>query len=54
LTGNLPNGVHFNGFTGVLSGTPSNGTVGSYTVTVTATNQYGSTSQTFTLNVTAH
>jgi hypothetical protein len=38
----------------VLSGTPSAGTTGTYNVTITATNSFGSTSQAFTLNVTAH
>jgi PKD repeat protein len=46
--------VSFNSSTGVLSGTPGNGTTGNYTVTITATNAFGSTSQTFTLHVTSH
>ena len=36
------------------AGTPANGTTGNYTVTITATNSIGSTSQTFHLTVTAH
>jgi hypothetical protein len=52
LAGPLPNGVSFNAATGVLSGTPANGTAGSYTVTITASNSVGNTSQSFTLNVT--
>ncbi|MGD0692845.1 MAG: putative Ig domain-containing protein [Acidimicrobiales bacterium] len=54
VSGTLPHGVSFNTSTGVLSGTPSNGTTGTYHVTITATNSFGSTSQAFTLNVTAH
>jgi hypothetical protein len=54
LSGPLPHGVTFNAATGVLSGTPANGTTGSYYVTITASNSVGSTSQSFELNVTAH
>jgi hypothetical protein len=54
ISGTLPHGVNFNASTGVLSGTPANGTTGNYTVTITATNSIGSTSQTFHLTVTAH
>ncbi len=50
-TGNLPYGVTFNTSTGVLSGTPSHGTQGNYSITVTATNSLGSTSQTLKLSV---
>jgi PKD repeat protein len=44
--------VSFNANTGVLSGSPNNGSAGTYTVTITATNSFGSASQTFTLHVT--
>jgi hypothetical protein len=54
ISGSLPHGVTFNTSTGVLSGSPSAGTTGTYNVTITATNSFGSTSQAFTLNVTAH
>jgi hypothetical protein len=50
-TGTLPHGVTFNTSTGVLSGTPSNGSQGNYSINVTATNSLGSTSQSLTLNV---
>ena len=50
----LPSGVTYvdngNG-TGTLSGTPASGTQGTTTITFTATNSLGSTSQTFTLTV---
>ena len=53
-SGTLPNGITFtdngNG-TATLSGTPAVGSGGSYSITVTGTNQLGSTSQTFTLKV---
>jgi hypothetical protein len=53
-SGTLPSGIAFtdngNG-TAKLSGTPRTGSGGSYTVTVTATNSLGSTSQAFTLSV---
>jgi hypothetical protein len=51
-SGTLPHGVTFNTSTGVLSGTPSNGSQGNYTITVTATNSLGSTSQMLKLSVT--
>jgi hypothetical protein len=51
-TGTLAHGVTFNTSTGVLSGTPSNGSQGNYSITVTATNSLGSTSQTLKLTVT--
>ncbi len=54
LSGNLPHGVFFNPYTGVLFGAPYFGTTGTYTFTITATNASGSTSQTFNLKVTAH
>ncbi|MGA7834587.1 MAG: Ig-like domain repeat protein, partial [Acidimicrobiales bacterium] len=51
-TGALPHGVTFNSSTGVLSGTPANGTRGTYSITVVATNSLGLTSQVITLTVT--
>jgi hypothetical protein len=54
ISGALPTGVTFNSSTGVLSGTPANGTKGKYTLTISATNSYGTTTQTFTLEVSAH
>ena len=51
-TGALPGGVTFNSTTGVLSGTPALGSVGSYPITITATNGVGSdATQAFTLTV---
>lgn len=51
-SGSLPGGLSFqdngNG-TATISGTPAVGSGGSYSITVTATNSYGSTSDTFTL-----
>jgi hypothetical protein len=53
-SGSLPRGVTFtdngNG-TASIAGTPAAGSGGSYSITVTATNQLGSSSQTFTLKV---
>ncbi|MGO9382112.1 MAG: beta strand repeat-containing protein [Mycobacterium sp.] len=53
-TGTLPSGVKFtdngNG-TATLSGTPAKGTVGTYPVTITATNVLGYATQHFTLTV---
>ena len=50
-SGHLPKGVNFDGSSGALSGTPDSGTSGSYSFTVWANNSWGSTSQSFTLNV---
>jgi len=50
-SGTLPAGVTFNAATGVLSGTPGPGTLGTYPLTFTATNASGSVSQSFTLTV---
>jgi hypothetical protein len=53
-SGTLPNGLTFtdNGDgTATIAGTPATGSGGSYSITVTATNQLGTTSQTFTLKV---
>ena len=52
VTGTLPGGVTFNSGTGVLSGTPALGSVGSYPLTVGANNGYlPNASQAFTLVV---
>jgi large repetitive protein len=51
-TGALPAGVTLS-TAGVLSGTPAAGTAGSYPIQVTATNSAGTTTQAFTLVVTA-
>jgi subtilisin-like proprotein convertase family protein len=51
VTGALPAGVTFNPATQVLSGTPAFGTAGSYPLTFTATNAFGTANQSFTLNV---
>jgi hypothetical protein len=49
---NLPSGLSFttngNG-TATISGTPAVGSGGSYPITITATNAYGSTTDSFTL-----
>ncbi len=51
-TGTLPGGLTFNTTTGVLSGTPAAGTVGTYNLTFGASNGVGSpASQAFTLTV---
>jgi YVTN family beta-propeller protein len=49
--GTLPTGVTFVPATGVLSGTPALGTVGTYPLTFSATNVGGTTNQNFTLTV---
>jgi type II secretory pathway pseudopilin PulG len=51
VSGVLPNGVTFNPATGVLSGTPTAGTGGSFPITFTATNPAGTATQSFTLTV---
>ncbi len=52
LSGTLPTGVSFDATTGVLSGTPAHGTVGSYSLTFTATNGINPDAvQSFTLTV---
>jgi hypothetical protein len=48
---NLPTGVSFDTASGVLSGTPAAGTVGTYNLIFTATNSSGVTTQNFTLVV---
>jgi len=53
-SGTLPAGLTFvdNGDgSGTLAGTPQTGSGGSYSVTITATNPFGSSSQTFTVKV---
>jgi len=50
-SGTLPKGVTFNPTTDALTGTPAFGTNGNYSITFTASNAYGSTSQTFTLTI---
>jgi len=51
ISGHLPSGVTFNTATGLLSGTPSHASVGTYHVTITASNTAGTTTQAFTLTV---
>jgi Putative Ig domain/Bacterial Ig-like domain (group 3) len=51
-TGTLPSGVSFNPSTGVLSGTPAEGTGGTYGMTLTASNGVGTAAmQSFVLTV---
>jgi hypothetical protein len=51
-SGSLPGGVTLNGTTGALAGTPPHGSEGSYPITLTATNGYGTdATQSFTLTV---
>ncbi|QEL16368.1 beta strand repeat-containing protein [Limnoglobus roseus] len=52
-TGALPTGVTFDAATGTLSGTPAAATAGTYPVTFSATNLFGTTTQSFTLTVQA-
>jgi hypothetical protein len=47
----MPAGLSVNTSTGAISGTPTTGSVGTYTVTATATNGSGSGTATFLLNV---
>lgn len=55
LTGTLPSGLTFNEETGVLSGTPADGTVGSYNFTVTGHDEDGNTiTKSYTLAVAAN
>ena len=51
LTGTLPSGLHFNSNTGLFSGTPRTGTLGTYTFTITASNSLGSSGQNFSLTI---
>jgi hypothetical protein len=53
VTGTLPAGVAFDPVSGVLSGTPAAGTLGTYPITFTAANSAGSVAQDFTLIVNA-
>jgi hypothetical protein len=50
-SGNLPHGVTSNTSTGAFWGTPANGSQGNYSISVTATNSFGLTSQTLKLRV---
>jgi hypothetical protein len=50
-SGTLPNGITFVAATGILSGTPAAGTGGTYPLTFTATNAFGTNTQSFTLTV---
>ena len=50
-SGALPEGLTLNSETGEISGTPSKS--GSYSFTITAQNEYGTASRTYTMNVTA-
>jgi hypothetical protein len=47
----LPNGLTFNASTGLLAGTPADGTTGSYPITFTSTNSAGFVTQPSTLTV---
>jgi hypothetical protein len=51
-TGALPHGVHFNRAEHTISGTPTDNSVGTYTIEITAKNKFGSLTQTMTINVT--
>ena len=50
-TTSVPGWVNFNATTGAISGTPTAGSVGTYTFTITAANTFGSATQAVTLNV---
>ncbi|MBQ7169601.1 MAG: putative Ig domain-containing protein [Synergistaceae bacterium] len=50
-SGTLPAGLSLNASTGMISGTPTSS--GAYTFTVTAANEYGTASKSFTVNITA-
>jgi hypothetical protein len=53
MTGSLPAGVSFDPVTGILSGTPAEGTVGTYPLTFTAANGVAPDAiQNFTLTIT--
>lgn len=49
IIGNIPEGLGINSNTGEIFGTPTK--TGSFTFTVTATNQYGSSSRNYTMNI---
>jgi hypothetical protein len=51
LVGRLPKGVSFDSDNGSISGTPESGSSGAYSFTISANNSWGSTNQSFTLNV---
>lgn len=50
-SGPLPPGLTFSATTGLISGTPADGTTGSFPIVLTATNINGTTSQSYTLTV---
>jgi hypothetical protein len=51
-SGALPTGITFNTSTGILSGTPTSGDVGTFNIVFTASSKlYGSVSQNFTLHI---
>jgi hypothetical protein len=50
-TGKLPKGVTFSTATATFAGTPAAGTIGTYPITITATNHTSSTTQLLTLTV---
>jgi hypothetical protein len=47
----LPNGLTFNATTGLLGGTPANGSEGNYAISITATNPVSSATLNYTLTV---
>jgi large repetitive protein len=51
ISGPLPRGLSFDAQDGTLSGTPAPGTDGTYVFTFTVSNPWGSTSQSFQLNI---
>jgi hypothetical protein len=50
-SGTLPSGLTFNPVTGLISGTPADGTAGNYPITLTATNSAGAPMLSYTLTV---
>ncbi len=50
-SGTLPGGLTFNPVTGLISGTPADGTVGNYSISFTATNSAGAQTLAYTLTV---
>ena len=51
VSGGIPSGVTFAPATGILGGTPALGTVGSYTLVITASNAGGTDTRFFTLTI---